>query len=85
MPAYAGIKSKQSTCLQVQPAIDRAIGIQNHGGHVNVNGREVEVKRSVQGAAITLDLKSGKHEAQVGGSASCGKGNMSIVRSKLHL
>lgn len=39
--------------------------MQNHGGHLNVNGREVEVTRSVKGPAVTLDLKSGKHEAQV--------------------
>ncbi|XP_067949210.1 cyclic GMP-AMP synthase-like receptor 3 [Watersipora subatra] len=50
---------------QVQPAVDKLIGVQNHGGHLNVNGREIDVKRSVHGPAITLDLKSGKHETQV--------------------
>ena len=72
--------------FKVQPAIDKMIGVQNKGGHIVVNGREVKVTRSVHGPAVTLDLKSGKHRAQLDIVASVdrtnvtgGKGNVDFV------
>lgn len=46
-------------------AVDKAIKVHEHGGHVNVNGREIEVRRSRHGPAVTLDLKSGEYNAQL--------------------
>ena len=87
---YILIHLSKSACniflIQVQPAIDKMIGVQNKGGHIVVNGREVKVTRSVHGPAVTLDLKSGKHRAQLDIVASVdrtnvtgGKGNVDFV------